>query len=202
MTKQSTLEEFPASQNKRTQTSKKKFSWVKTPVTKTRESLILAKMEKLPKIRGCVSTSQLGFLIAEILAACQVIPPSCLRKAPASLARKRSPSCWEPLGTTQLRLRFINIQHHPIFQWSNGLQVNTIMAEVEVDHNGKINLSQFILLMHNQVRLKSRAQNPPKNGWTPIPMAGWTHRHHGGDQDCLQVEHINDSSALKASNQN
>ena len=25
------------------------------------------------------------------------------------------------------------------------------MAEVEVDHNGKMNLSQFIMLMHNQV---------------------------------------------------
>ena len=25
------------------------------------------------------------------------------------------------------------------------------MAEVEVDHNGKMDLSQFILLMHNQV---------------------------------------------------
>jgi len=30
-------------------------------------------------------------------------------------------------------------------------EVNTIMAEVEVDHNGKMNLSQFIMLMHNQV---------------------------------------------------
>ena len=26
------------------------------------------------------------------------------------------------------------------------------MAEVEVDHNGKMNLSQFIMLMHNQVK--------------------------------------------------
>jgi len=30
-------------------------------------------------------------------------------------------------------------------------EVNTIMAEVEVDHNGKIDLSRFIALMHKQV---------------------------------------------------
>ena len=30
-------------------------------------------------------------------------------------------------------------------------QVNTIMAEVDVDHNGKMDLSEFILMMHKQV---------------------------------------------------
>jgi len=30
-------------------------------------------------------------------------------------------------------------------------EVNTIMAEVDVDHNGKMDLSEFILMMHKQV---------------------------------------------------
>ena len=33
----------------------------------------------------------------------------------------------------------------------NANQVNTIMAEVDVDHNGKMDLSEFILMMHKQV---------------------------------------------------
>jgi len=35
-------------------------------------------------------------------------------------------------------------------------EVNAITAEVEVDHNGKMDLSQFIVLMHNQVRQMMR----------------------------------------------
>ena len=31
------------------------------------------------------------------------------------------------------------------------LQVNAIMAEVDVDHNGKMDLAEFIVMMHNQV---------------------------------------------------
>ena len=38
----------------------------------------------------------------------------------------------------------------------NCLQVNAITAEVEVDHNGKMDLSQFIVLMHNQVQQMMR----------------------------------------------
>merc|ERR1719431_1407094 len=30
-------------------------------------------------------------------------------------------------------------------------EVNTIMAEVDVDHNGKMDLAEFIVMMHNQV---------------------------------------------------
>ena len=31
------------------------------------------------------------------------------------------------------------------------LQVNRMIAEVDVDHNGKMDLLEFIMMMHNQV---------------------------------------------------
>jgi hypothetical protein len=31
------------------------------------------------------------------------------------------------------------------------LQVNRMIAEVDVDHNGKMDLMEFIMMMHNQV---------------------------------------------------
>ena len=43
------------------------------------------------------------------------------------------------------------VQNHLNYEYVPLLQVNAIMAEVDVDHNGKMDLAEFIVMMHNQV---------------------------------------------------
>ena len=45
------------------------------------------------------------------------------------------------------------VQNHLNYEYVPLLQVNAIMAEVDVDHNGKMDLAEFIVMMHNQVFL-------------------------------------------------
>ena len=78
-----------------------------------------------------------------------------VRVAVGFSVRRRCPPCCGLWGGTQLRLRShhddVLGQKHDIIIITLLKQVNTIMAEVDVDHNGKMDLSEFILMMHKQV---------------------------------------------------
>ena len=67
------------------------------------------------------------------------------------LSAKEMPALLRALGWNPTETEVFTPSTTPIIIIVLLKQVNTIMAEVDVDHNGKMDLSEFILMMHKQV---------------------------------------------------